>query len=210
MPVATVKYYLREGLLEPGEVLNARESAYDDKHLSRLRLIRGLIQVLGASIAQVRQVLAILDLPAQSPLETMGKATSVLPPFGDSSDEADPKDPQRATQLLNRLGYGFEPTSPIVRQLDAALELADSIDIPVDDDQIAVYADAARRIAQADFARIPWGNSDTATAFAVLGTALYEPVLLALRRLAHYELGRIEAESSSGPVDRPTRTAECS
>ncbi len=201
VPVATVKYYLREGLLGPGEALNARESSYGEHHLSRLRLIRGLVHVLGASIAQVRQVLSIIDEPDQSPLEAMGKATSVLPAIGESGENP-AADAQRATRLLERLGYRFDPTSPTVAQLESALALGDDVGITIDDDQIAVYGEAARRIARADFARVPWQDPQAATTFAVLGTALYEPVLLALRRLAHYEIGLELGPSRPGHDDR--------
>lgn len=43
--VATVKFYLREGLLAPGESINAREASYSERHVERLRLIRGLVHV---------------------------------------------------------------------------------------------------------------------------------------------------------------------
>lgn len=207
VPVATVKYYLREGLLEPGEALNARASAYMETHVSRLRLIRGLVHVLGASIAQVRQILAIIDTPGQSPLEAMGRATSALPAIGES-DEPGAREPERAVRVLDQIGYRIDPDLPTVRQLDAALDLAESVGIGIDDEQIKAYGDAARRIAKADFARIPWGDADAATSFAVLGTALYEPVLLALRRLAHYELGlELRADQATGHDPEPTTGA---
>ena len=38
--VATIKYYLREGLLAPGERVNAREASYGQGHVKRLRLVR--------------------------------------------------------------------------------------------------------------------------------------------------------------------------
>lgn len=206
VPVATVKYYLREGLLEPGEVLNARESSYGEGHLSQLRLIRGLVHVLGASISQVRQILSIIDTPDQSPLEAMGKATSSLPAIGESGDSAAADESQRAAHLLERLGYRFDPASPTVAQLGSALALADDVGIRIDDDHITVYGEAARRIAQADFARVPWADPRAATTFAVLGTALYEPVLLAMRRLAHYEIG-LELEADATEItDNDTTT----
>ncbi|MYU47619.1 MerR family transcriptional regulator, partial [Streptomyces sp. SID7803] len=37
---ATIKYYLREGLLPPGERLSATQAEYDESHLRRLRLVR--------------------------------------------------------------------------------------------------------------------------------------------------------------------------
>ena len=61
IPVATIKYYIRQGLLPAGAPVNARQCDYSSRHLDRLRLIRGLLHVLGASIEQVREVVAVID-----------------------------------------------------------------------------------------------------------------------------------------------------
>jgi len=42
---ATIKYYLREGLLRPGEAVGATQASYDEGHVERLRLIRVLREV---------------------------------------------------------------------------------------------------------------------------------------------------------------------
>ncbi len=202
VPVATVKYYLREGLLPAGEALNAREASYGETHLERLRLIRGLVHVLGASISQVKQVLALLDSPNHTPWVAMGEATAALPAIRDAEEGAE-QEPLFAIDFLSDLGFRFDPSTPAVRQLDTALRLADSLGIATDEEQMIAYGQAARQIAQADFARIPWEDPKAATTFAVLGTAVYEPVLLALRRLAHYELGaeRFAASLVEGPTE---------
>lgn len=188
--VASVKYYLREELLHPGKVVSARETAFDDTHLARVRLIRGLVHVLGASINQVREVLEIISEPSQTVVQAMGRATSALPAAGQprGADVAEGS-ADVATDLLDQLGMEYEPDLPAVQQLDIALRLAERVGITVDEDQVRAYGDAARAIAVADFDRIPWSDPEAALQFAVLGTALYEPVLLALRRIAHYEQG---------------------
>ncbi|GMA88788.1 hypothetical protein GCM10025868_40380 [Angustibacter aerolatus] len=47
MPVATVKYYLREGLLPPGTPTSRTQAQYDEEHVRRLRLVRALLDVGG-------------------------------------------------------------------------------------------------------------------------------------------------------------------
>ncbi len=42
VPLATVKYYLREGLLMPGHATSATQAQYDDSHVRRLGLVRAL------------------------------------------------------------------------------------------------------------------------------------------------------------------------
>ena len=196
VPVATIKYYLREGLLPPGVAVNARESSYDDSHVSRLKLIRGLMHILGTSIEQVGQVLAVIDDPDQTVLEAMKRATTAIPmvPGISGQTETPGRTGGTAEAQVQRLGFRYAPDSHSLRALDAALALSESMGISIDDEQIEAYATAARQAAQADFDRIPWHQPRQAVPFAVLGTALYEPVLLALRRLAHDELALLRAD----------------
>jgi len=190
--VATIKYYLREGLLHPGVKVNARRTAFDETHLARLRLVRGLIHVVGVSIEQAGTILDLVADPDQSVVGAMRKATAALP-SGDRSTATGEAPPARSTAgteaLLDRLGVQHTADSVPVAQLDRALELAEEAGIALDESQIRTYVDAVRDIADADFSRVPWSDPQGAVEFAVLGTALYEPVLLALRRVAHHEKG---------------------
>jgi hypothetical protein len=47
--VPTIKYYVREGLLPPGQLASPNQTQYDNSHLRRLRLIRALTEVGGLS-----------------------------------------------------------------------------------------------------------------------------------------------------------------
>lgn len=195
-PVATIKYYVREKLLHAGKAVNARESSYDESHVSRLRLIRGLVHILGTSIEQVRQVLRVIDDPDQTVLEAMERATTAIPMVSDISGQAEGPGHTsgNAEALVQRFGFRYDPASPNLRALDTALALGEDMGLSIHDEQIDAYATASRQVAQADFARIPWHEPGQAVPFAVLGTALYEPVLLALRRLAHEELALLRTD----------------
>ena len=48
--IASIKYYLREGLLAPGTPTGRNQADYGEAHLYRLRLIRALIDVGGLSV----------------------------------------------------------------------------------------------------------------------------------------------------------------
>ena len=63
MPLATVKYYLREGLLAPGEVLGATQADYGQEHVRRLAMIRALTEVVGLPLSGVRTILGLIDQP---------------------------------------------------------------------------------------------------------------------------------------------------
>src|SRR4051794_30992013 len=45
VPVATIKYYLHEGLLPAGIPTSATSASYDERHVDRLNLIRALVDV---------------------------------------------------------------------------------------------------------------------------------------------------------------------
>jgi DNA-binding transcriptional MerR regulator len=60
-PMATLKYYLREGLLPPGESTAVNQAEYGDAHVRRVKLIRALVELGRLSIADVRSVLEAVD-----------------------------------------------------------------------------------------------------------------------------------------------------
>ncbi|MFP5336081.1 MAG: MerR family transcriptional regulator [Actinomycetes bacterium] len=179
VPVATVKYYLRERLLPPGTATGATQAQYDERHVRRLRLVRALLQVGGLSVAAARDVVACLDAESGSLHEVMGAAHSALAPTVEDDVE-----PTRARRLAEELGWRVHPGSPALRQLERALSTLDDVALPPSPETLAVYADAARRVAEADVASVPTTSPDEAATTVVVGTVLYEPVLLALRRMA--------------------------
>lgn len=79
VPLATVKYSLREGLLPAGRATGATQAQYDESHVIRLRLARSLVQVGGLSVAAARDVLAALDTPGQSHVSPDAPALRQLP-----------------------------------------------------------------------------------------------------------------------------------
>lgn len=61
VPLATVKYYLREGLLPPGDVVGPRRAEYDEAHVQRLRILRLLREIGGVPVSSLRVVMDALD-----------------------------------------------------------------------------------------------------------------------------------------------------
>ena len=56
--VASIKFYLRESLLAPGDPSRPGRAYYDGRHVRRLALIRALRDVAGLSIDVIRRALA--------------------------------------------------------------------------------------------------------------------------------------------------------
>jgi DNA-binding transcriptional MerR regulator len=61
VPLATVKYYLREGLLPHGGVVGPRRAEYDESHVQRLRILRLLREIGGVPVSSLRVVMDALD-----------------------------------------------------------------------------------------------------------------------------------------------------
>lgn len=178
--VPSIKYYLREGLLMPGEARNATQAEYGEGHVRRLRLIRALADVAGLPMQQIKTILSLIDRPGGDLYETLGVAVGALPPYVEASDSY-----PRARAALEHLGQVYDPEFPAVAQLERALAAVEAAGIPMTNERLDHYARGMRTIAEFDLAKMPGGDTAAAIEYAVVGTALYEPVIVALRRLAH-------------------------
>lgn len=185
--VATIKFYLREGLLPPGEATGATRATYDEDHVRRLRLIRALVDVAGMSLERVRRVLAAVD-QEESLDAAIGLAHTELSP----EPASPPGEASRArvAHLVKDARWRVEPDGRHGEALAAALDAMDAAGQPLSDKVLATYVDATAAIAKADLDSMGDRTRDGAAAFAVIGTLLTEPVMIALRRMAQESLAR--------------------
>ena len=183
VPVATIKFYLRERLLHEGELTSATQARYDDSHLARLRLIRALVGPGRLSIAAVRDVLAAIDTPPESTHRLLGYAhAATAPPVPPEVDLAE------ARAMVRRWGWQIAvEDSTSLAVLATALDGMAAADFSLGPDVLAAYADAMRQVAEAEIAGVPVESPAGAVRYVVLGTVLGAPVLLALRRLAEQD-----------------------
>lgn len=181
--VATIKYYLREGLLPPGERTSATQAVYTEDHLARLELIRALLGPARLSIEAAKRVLGVIDQPPETFVEVLGAAQTATAP-----EPAGDTDTETALDLLDELGWTIDPDSVEVGQLATALRALDAAGIELIDGGLARYGRTVHDLAEAEVATVPTDAIDSAVWQAVLGTVLLEPVLLALRRLAQQDV----------------------
>lgn len=191
---ATIKYYLREGLLAPGRQINTTTAEYDEGHLRRLRLVRALIQVGRIPVATAREVLGHVDDDSLGRTIRLGAALWALP----QGTEPDEKDPAvvAARREVNRLltGLGWETArelsilSPVHRSLVAAVAALIRLGYSWDAELMAPYAELMHQVAMRDLDYLETHASDAERVeTAVAATVLFEPVLTALHRLAQEE-----------------------
>lgn len=188
VPVATVKYYLREGLVHEGELTSATQARYDASHVARLRLVRSLLGPGGLSIAKARDVLAALDDPPAESLDLLGVAVHAVRPPVEVRPHA------HVHALMARWGWAVAEKDCREHQVLAdALDAVAAAGFDHPAGVLDVYAAAMDDVARAEIANIPTDSLAAAVRYVVLGVVLNEPVLLAMRRLAEQAAAEAQA-----------------
>ena len=185
-PAATIKYYVREGLLPAGERVGGNRTLYGDEHERRVRLIRAMLEVGNLSIASVKNVLQALDEPDAPLAHTFDVAQqalsrSAVPDVADPSAEA----LARVDALTVRAGWA-DCDDNIGRQIAArVIDAFANAGFPLPDDYLDRYAAAARLHAESDLAALATlPDSSRMTELMVVGTVLGDTLSLGLRRIA--------------------------
>ncbi|MEU3512434.1 MerR family transcriptional regulator [Streptomyces longwoodensis] len=191
---ATIKYYLREGLLPPGRQVNATTAEYGEEHLRRLRLVRAMVQVGRLPVATVREVLGHVDDDSLGRTIRLGAALWALPqvPGPDADDEHVRAAREEADALLDTLGWSnarlLTTISPAYRSLVVAVAAFRRLGYDGDAELLVSYARLMHRAAELDLDHVERQPSEPERVeAAVLGAVLVEPMLQALHRLAQEE-----------------------
>ncbi|MFI8853726.1 MerR family transcriptional regulator [Streptomyces sp. 891-h] len=188
VPAPTIKYYVRESLLAPGERTSRNQAQYDERHVTRLRLIRALLEVGGLSVAAVRDVIAALDSPETGTHKVLGAAQQTVTATGVAGHHDEPGHQEAVAEiraLVERQGWEVSEHSPA---LTAAAEVLSALRrLGQDDfaDQLDAYARAADAVAAVDLEIVrKRPDADSMAEAVILGNILGDALLAALRRLA--------------------------
>lgn len=182
--IATIKYYLREGLLHQGEQVAATRAEYDESHLRRLRLIRALLEVGRLPITSIKKVIEAVDdesLPVHFMLGTAHYAISPAVEAGEGEEWTAAR--EQIDGLLDDLGWQVFRNAPARDELAQTLVKLRQLGLGTD---LTPYARAAHQlVTEVELDTIPLdGPRDAAVEALVLGTVLYGRAFDALRRLA--------------------------
>ena len=183
VPVATIKFYLRESLLPEGVRTSATQAQYDESHVARLRLVRALLGPGGLSVAAAHRVIQAIEEPPASVHELLGVAARAVARPGVVTN-GDP----RVEELMQRCAWQIdEKDHPTYAVLEDALRALDEAGFELPEGALDVYVEHMRQIAEYEIENVPTDSPTAAVRYVVLGTVLIEPVILALRRLAQAE-----------------------
>ncbi|MFF3460249.1 MerR family transcriptional regulator [Streptomyces sp. NPDC002730] len=191
VPVPTIKYYVREGLLPAGQLTSPNQASYDDAHERRLRLIRALLDVGGLKVAAIAEVLAAVDDPGRSVHKVLGAATDpIVPRYAEGEPDAELEGARdEVRELIARRGWRVDDDTPAVEALATALAAMDRVGHGAFIEVLDDYASAAEQVARADIAYVGRrAGLDDLVESVVIGTVLGDAVLVALRRLAHVDV----------------------
>lgn len=190
----SIKFYLRERLLAAGDSNAPGRAYYAEEHLERLRLIRVLREVPKLPIDTIRAVLDALDA-GKKPVDVVAMAMDAL----HAPARAEPtREHARAAaelqSLLRQLGVRVRTRAGALHDLAAALvslRRAWQPDLPAS--ALLPYAQSARQLARREVAanaRALRGEPRQLLEVVVHGTLLFEPILLAFRRIMHEHFAR--------------------
>lgn len=192
VPVPTIKFYLHEGLLPPGERTSPNQSQYDDQHVRRLALIRSLTEIGGYSLATVADVLRVAEQPESEPFRLMAILSRMV-----------------TTKVSERPAVGVQPRFQLVdavmrergwrladndqHRLTAATLLGIMHSLDLDHTAATMRAYAAAVTLTVDAASRHHADRDAER--AVLATVLDDALLATLRRMA-------QVSATAPPDDR--------
>jgi DNA-binding transcriptional MerR regulator len=186
VPVPTIKYYLRENLLPPGEFTSPNQAQYDERHLQRLRLVRALLDLGRLPIAAIKELLAELDRPSPDLHHALGRSLMLACLSKDPVDESeDPEADRMVAELIERRGWQVDEGAPARRRVAEVIAAFTRLGVTEPIDLIDEYAEAVDLIANADLEVVRRSTGpDTIIYNAVVGTVLGDALLAGLRRLA--------------------------
>lgn len=207
--IPTIKFYVREGLLPPGELTSPNQASYGPEHERRLRLIRALITLGGLPVATVREVLDAVTSPDRPVHKVLGIAQKSVTPDG-AALAAPPAElaagERRVAELAERRGWHARPEHPAARTLAETLAVLDHLGHHAFLAALDRYAEASELIAEADLAGLGGpgaaGSPEELAEKVVVGTVLGDTALAALRRLAQQNVSaRLYGAGLPGPPE---------
>lgn len=191
VPLATVKYYLREGLLPSGRRVTARSSEYGEEHVRRLVLLRMLREVGAIPVQRLRELVEAVEAPALSVHEMFGRASDAIAAGARRDEESALVPTAEAAAMveavLRRMGWDrVRPEAVDLENLRRVVsQLLGTGLFGLDEEGLAFYAGVADEVARAEIAALP-DEDDRAAHLErmVVGTVAFGEILAILRRLA--------------------------
>jgi DNA-binding transcriptional MerR regulator len=188
VPLATVKYYLREGLLPPGEAVGPRRAEYDETHLRRLRVLRALREVGGAPVSALQVIVDAVEDAERPTHEVLCDISDALsPPLPDEEHHPDPELDHYVDASIEAMGWsGVRPDAAARRRLAEVVQLGGSELLTVSPEILGYYAHLADELCRTEIEFLDTTKDRQGTLEdMVVGEAVFGEILALFRRLGH-------------------------
>jgi DNA-binding transcriptional MerR regulator len=193
VPVGTIKFYVREGLLPPGTTTARNQARYSTGHEERLRLIRVFAEIGGLTLSAIRVILAAIDddgVPLDDLCRIVHRALHGERLAGDPDDAtvgalADAR--VAVDSYLESLGWVVALDAPERNVIASVLATLRRMGWAGDATVLGPYAQAADRLAAHEMASVS------------ARTSRADAALVGLRRLAEEHHSTVHFGGLEGP-----------
>jgi DNA-binding transcriptional MerR regulator len=204
--VATIKYYLREGLLPPGTKVGERRAEYGERHVARLRLLRVLREVGDVPVADLKTIVDAVQNESLSLHQANGAAYDAL---ARTSGAVSAEMRVLAQQVVQQAGWTHvRPDSPALDHLAGLLGVIVELGAMFDMNHAATYLGLIDALAAYEVSRLDTAerveDRDAVVQQMVIGQVVFGQLVLSLRRIGH------EHHSALRFLDIPPVTPETS
>lgn len=181
---ASIKYYIRLGILAPGAKKNATTAVYQHSHVERLELIAALRRIVGASIEDISRLTALIDDPDVPFLRIMKEAQEIAsgiaqtPATGGGTGAAVT---ERVAVVMTQHDWP-DVNSTARLALERVLTEMAALGLSPSDDYLRRVATAMNAIGMADLQMS--GSRDRIAMQVAVGTHSYARLVLAVLRLS--------------------------
>jgi len=185
IPIPTIKFYLREGVLPAGSPTAPNQATYGPQHLRRLRLIRVLVDVGGLTLSAVRRVVDALGDDELPLTDVLGVAHRALEKPVPSTDHDLVVARLEVDAWIEARGWHVTVDAPARDALISTLVALRGLGWQVGPRVFDRYAGHMDEIARTELAYVAGMDSrEAAVEATVIGTVVFERAIAALRRLA--------------------------
>ncbi|AKV03811.1 Regulatory protein, MerR [Labilithrix luteola] len=190
--VASIKFYLREGLLPPGDASRPHRAYYDESHVRRLAVIRAMRDA-DISIDAMRRAFEAVTAPRADAVDAIAPAIDALAVATDAPGvdailhqaRRDVAELFRKARLSVRDEAGSRETA--ARALASIRRFGFSFTF----EELALYLEMLTPLARVEIEQnestrtMLLSDKEGSLELAVLGTVLFEPIMIAFRRALH-------------------------
>lgn len=187
VPIPTIRFYQREGLLHAGRLTSRNQAVYDESHVRRLALVRAMVEVGEMTIGAVGALFRRLREKDADEYVTLGLTQYAL--VREPDQPVDATAAATVDDLLAELNWEVRDHHPARAVLASTVATLHRLGRP---DLLALlrpYAEAAHRLAKREVPMVlDRDGLDERAETVVLTGVLGDAMLAALRKLAQEDV----------------------